>query len=111
MKKLFAVLLITLLSAQISLAQNPVPVRFDECVDLMAMIWRLSGSDEYNRCEVPNYAHEVDSVFAQFEEHPVVQLARLYQQETGITYDAVVSYGLHLTFTESGTIILNDSFL
>lgn len=111
MKKLLAVLFITLLSAQISLAQNPVPVHFDECVDLMATIWRLSGSSEYNRCMVPIYAHDVDSVFAPFKEHPVVQLARLHQQEAGIGYDAVVSYGLHLTLTENGTIILNDGFL
>ena len=111
MKKLFAVLFITLLSAQVSLAQNPVPVHFDECVDLMATIWRLSGSSEYNRCMVPSYAHEVDSVFAPFKDHPAVQLAGRYQQEWGIGYDAVVSYGLHLTLTESGTIVLNDSFL
>lgn len=111
MKKLFAILFITLLSAQISLAQNPAPVRFDECVDLMATVWRLSGSDEYNRCMVPGYAHEVDSVFAPFKEHSVVRLARLYQEETGIGYDAVVSYGLHLTFSECGTLILNDGFL
>lgn len=111
MKKLFAILFITLFSAQVSLAQNPVPVRFDECVDLMATVWRLSGSDEYNRCMVPIYAHEVDSVFAPFKEHSVVRLARLYQEETGIGYDAVVSYGLHLTFSESGTLILKDGFL
>ena len=111
MKKLFAVLFITLLSAQISLAQNPVPVHFDECVDLMATIWRLSGSSEYNLCKVPSYAHEVDSVFAPFKDHLVVQLARLHQQENGIGYDAVVSYGLHLSLTENGTIILNDGFM
>lgn len=111
MKKLFAALFITLLSAQVSLAQNLVPVHFNECVDLMATIWRLSGSNEYNRCMVPIYAHEVDSVFAPFKEHPVVKKASCYQQEYGIGYDAVASYGLHLTLTESGAIVLNDSFL
>ena len=111
MKKLLAVLLITLLSTRVSLAQNPVPVRFDECVDLMATIWRLSGSSEYNLCKVPSYAHEVDSVFAPFKAHPVVQMARRYQQESGIAYDAVASYGLHLTLTENSTLVLNDGFL
>ena len=111
MKKLFAVLFITLLSAQTLFAQNSAPVHFDECVDLMATVWRLSGSNEYNRCMVPNYAHEVDSVFAPFKEHPVVKKASCYQQEYGIGYDAVASYGLHLTLTESGAIVLNDSFL
>lgn len=111
MKKLFVVLFITLFSAQTLFAQNSAPVHFDECVDLMATVWRLSGSNEYNRCMVSNYAHEVDSVFAPFKEHPVVKKASCYQQEYGIGYDAVASYGLHLTLTESGAIVLNDSFL
>jgi hypothetical protein len=111
MKKLFAVLFITLLSTQALFAQNSAPVHFDECVDLMATVWRLSGSNEYNRCMVPSYAHEVDSVFAPFKEHPVVKKASCYQQEYGIGYDAVASYGLHITLTESGAIVLNDSFL
>ncbi len=111
MKKHFTILLCALISALTSFAQNPVPAHFDECVDLMATVWRLSGADEYNRCMVPQYAHEVDSVFAPFKEHPVVQLARQYPKATGICYDAVASYGLHLTVTKDGTIVFNDSFL
>ena len=111
MKKQFATLLCTLLSALTSFAQNPVPAHFDECVELMATVWRLSGADEYNLCRVPQYAHEVDSVFAEYKEHPVVQMARQYRQESGISYDAVASYGLHLTVTKDGSIVLNDNFL
>ena len=94
-----------------SFAQDLIPVHFDECVDLMAVVWRLSGSREYNQCTIPQYAHEVDSVFAAYKEHPAVQLARQYQNEAGISYDAVASYGLHLTVNANGTIIFNDSFL
>ena len=111
MKKNFTILFCALLSALTTFAQNPVPTHFDECVELMAAVWRLSGAPEYNRCMVPQYAHEVDSVFEPFKEHPVVQLARQYPNETGIGYDAIASYGLHLTLTENGTIVLNDSFL
>ena len=111
MKKHFTIFLCALLTALTSFAQNPVPAHFDECVELMATIWRLSGADEYNMCRVPQYAHEVDSVFAPFKEHPVVKLARQYPEETGIGYDAVASYGLHLTVTKEGTIVFNDNFL
>ena len=111
MKKLLVTLLCALVSALTSLAQNPVPAHFDECVELMATVWRLSGADEYNRCMVPHYAHEVDSVFAEYKEYPAVQLARQYQQKSGISYDAVASYGLHLTVTEKGAIVFNDNFL
>ena len=111
MKKTFSVLLIALLSVLTSFAQNPVPAHFDECVELMATVWRLSGADEYNLCRVPQYAHEVDSAFAEYKEHPAVQLARQYQRESGIAYDAVASYALHLTVTKDGAIVFNDSFL
>ena len=110
MKRKTTILIVAFLSALASFAQNPIPAHFDECVDLVATVWRLSGAHEYSRCDVPNYAHEVDSVFAAYKEHPVVQLARQYPQESGIGYDAVASYGLHLTMTENGDIVLNDNF-
>ena len=111
MKKLLITLLCALLTALPSFAQNPVPAHFDECVELMATVWRLSGADEYNRCMVPQYAHEVESVFAEYKEHPAMQMARQYRQKSGISYDAVASYGLHLTLTKDGSIVLNDNFL
>lgn len=79
MKKTLTVLFCAVLSALTSFAQSPIPARFDECVELMATVWRLSGAEEYNRCRVPQYAHEVDSVFGPYKDHPVVQLARQYQ--------------------------------
>lgn len=62
MKKTLTVLLCAVLSALTSFAQSPIPAHFDECVELIATVWRLSGADEYNRCRVSQYAHEVDSV-------------------------------------------------
>lgn len=93
-----------------SFAQNTIPAHFDEWVDLMSVIWRLSGSREYNLCRIPKYAQEVDSTFAQFKNHPVVELAQQYQQESGISYDAVASYALHLKMIDNGDIILSDIF-
>ena len=110
MKRHFAILLFAMLSVLSSLAQNPIPAHFDECVELMATVWRLSGADEYNRCRVPQYAHEVDSVFGPYKDHPAVQLARQYQNESGIGYDAVASYALHQTVTEDDVIMLSDKF-
>ena len=110
MKKNILLFLFVLFSVLASFAQNPIPAHFDECVDLVATVWRLSGAREYNLCTISQYTHEVDSVFAAYKEHPVVQLARQYPQESGIGYDAVASYALHLTMTENGDIVLNDNF-
>ena len=110
MKKHLAILFCVIFSVLTSFAQKPIPAHFDECVDLMAAVWRLSGADEYNLCMMPHYAHEFDTYFADYADHPVVQLARQYQKESGIGYDAVASYALHLTVTEDDVIMLSDKF-
>lgn len=109
MKKLSLIFCGILLSLS-SFAQSTKPAHFDERVDLMSVIWRLSGSQEYNLCRVPKYDQEVDSTFAQFKEHPVVELARQYQQESGISYDAVVSYALHLNMVEDIDDLIYDNY-
>lgn len=93
-----------------SSAQNPIPVHFDECIDLIATVWRLAGAREYNQCAIPQYAQEVDAAFAPYKDHQAVQLARQYYQRSCIGYDAVATYGFRLLLTEDGTIVFNDSF-
>lgn len=110
MKKLTSTLC-GLLFAVFAFAQSAIPVYFDECVDLVSVIWRLSGSQEYNKCRIPQYAEKVDEYFSPFKDHPVVQLARQYQLESGIGYDAVASYGLHLYVDDAGHVVLDDGFL
>ena len=110
MKRKFSILICVVLSAFTCFSQNTVSAHFDECVDLMSAVWRLSGSREYNMCKVPKYAQDFDSVFVQFKEHKVVQLARQYKQESGISYDAVASYGLHLNVNADGDVVLDDNY-
>ena len=74
MKKLTVIFCSILLSLS-SFAQSTIPAHFDECVELMSTVWRLSGAREYNLCKVPKYAQEVDDYFSPFKEHPVVELA------------------------------------
>ena len=110
MKKRLIVFFIGIILSFTAFSQSTAPINFDECVDLMSAVWRLSGSGEYNMCKIPQYAHDFDSVFAQFKDHKVVQLARLCKQESGISYDAVASYGLHLNVNADGDVVLDDNF-
>ena len=111
MKKRFAILVCVVFSALMSFAQQSIPSHFDECVELLSTVWRLSGAREYNNCRVEKYAQDVDATFGQFKEHPVVELARQYRKEFGISYDAVVSYGLHLKVMDDAEIVFDDSFM
>jgi len=100
-------------SNQVALSQvttpAKVPAQFNECVDLVSVVWKLMGAKEYNLCLIPSYAEDIDNTFSAYKEHPVVKLARGYYQ-SGIAYDAVAAYGLHLQISPSGEITLRDGF-
>lgn len=83
-------------------------VSFNEGVDLVSIVFHLAGSEEFNLCSIKDYMEKTDDFFAPFKSHPVVKLAAKYGK-TGIGYDAVASYGLHLLMPspENKEIIFN----
>lgn len=89
---------------------QPLPVSFSEGVDLMAVVWRLAGDRTFNASTVPSYCQAVDDYFAAYKGHPVVAKAIECMETTGIGYDAVASYGLHLVITNEGQISYDQQF-
>ncbi|MCC6910288.1 MAG: DUF4932 domain-containing protein [Phycisphaerales bacterium] len=73
-----------------------VPVRVDERVELMSIVFRLVGAREYTMAPTATYVQEVDAHFGPFKEHATIQLAAKLRAERGISYDAVASYAVHL---------------
>jgi hypothetical protein len=76
---------------------NDIPVRVDTRVELLAIVFRLAGADEYNMSSSRSaYADEVARQFGPFKDHPAVKLAAKLRQDSGIGFDAVMSYAVHL---------------
>lgn len=94
-----------------SFGQNQIPVSFDERVDLVAAVFHLAGTKEYNGIRVPEYAKSLDEALADFKSHPAVELAQKLGEQNGVRYDAVVSYAMHLTFDSDSTLVFDNSFL
>lgn len=82
---------------------------FSETVELMGVIWRLAGADEYSQCEVGTVANSADQYFASMENHQAVKLARQYYQQ-GIAYDAVTGYANQLIINEFGMIFFDSDY-
>ncbi|MBK8978792.1 MAG: DUF4932 domain-containing protein [Planctomycetes bacterium] len=70
--------------------------RVDPRVELLGIVFRLAENPEYSDARVPGYAADADSYFGGFREHPVVVLARELRGSSGISYDAVMSFAVHL---------------
>lgn len=109
MKRHLSLTLTCLLCAISSLAGNGIPVSFDERVDLMSVVWRMAGAEEYNTCCITPYTANVDSTFAPYRGHKAIQLARLYYAKRGVGYDAVPSFAIHLKTDDGSRLVFDDN--
>lgn len=76
---------------------SDVPTRVDERVELLSIVFRLSGANEYAQAPATAaYVKEVDAHFGPFRGHNAIKLAQRLRRERGVGYDAVASYALHL---------------
>lgn len=78
-----------------------VPVAVDERVELLTIIARLAGADEYR---MPNsaspYAERVAARFDRFRDHAAVAAYRRIRADFGASFDAIPSLALHLDSVE-----------
>ena len=108
MKKMFIAFAMFMICSLMMWANGLVPTRFDERMDLMAVIWRMAGAREYNQCPISPYVNSVDSTFKPFASHEAVTLAKRYMKKKGVGYDAVASLAAHLKLTDEGMLIIDE---
>lgn len=111
MKKVTLSFILLVFMPLLGISQTEIPVSFDERADLLSVVFRLAGCEEYNDCRMKDYAAAVDSCFTPFKDHEVIALAKEYH-ETAVSYDAVVSYALHLVLPtdNQGLISIDKNF-
>ena len=85
-----------LTAQQAAARKDTIDVRVDPRIELLSIVFRLAGNQEYSQGRVVQYADAVDAHFGRFKDHAVVQQARRLRQSRGISFDAVASYALHL---------------
>ena len=69
----------------------------DERVELMCILFRLAGYEEYNCGRIDSYVADVDKTFGSFRDHPAVQLAQSLRGKRSIGFDACMSLAVHVT--------------
>jgi len=97
MKKIL--ILILLIICQQSFAQEKriiVAPKVDKRVELLSIVFRLAGNNEYNSTFFKQYTDNVDSHFNAFKEHELIKFAKELNEQKSISYDAVVSMAVIL---------------
>jgi hypothetical protein len=96
MKQLIAALAF-ILAAQFAVSQNSgVRPRVDERTELLSIVFRLAGANEYVNNQVAGYASDIDKYFMAFKDHQAVRLARKLGKLNHVSFDAVMSMAVNI---------------
>lgn len=84
----------------VACAQKTQPValtpRVDERVELLSILARLAGYDEYTEQQHKAYVTAIEQHFAPYKKHPAVAYMRRVRNQRSIGYDAVMNYAVQL---------------
>ncbi len=78
-----------------------IPVSVDPRIELLSIVNRLAGAEEYSQGKVPSYVADVDRHFGRFKDHPAVVEARRLRESAGISFNAPMGLAVLLTDAES----------
>lgn len=77
---------------------DAVPVRVDDRVELLTLVFHLIGAGEYDQPGSRSpYSREAEAYWEPALDHEVFALARRLREEHGIGFDAVPGLAVHLT--------------
>ncbi len=71
-----------------------VPPKVDERVELLSIVFRLAGNEEYNQENNLKYTQSIHKHFDRFKNHPLIRYAQEVRDSSGVAYDAVMSMAI-----------------
>jgi hypothetical protein len=74
-----------------------IDITVEPRVELMSIIFRLAGNNEYTQCRIPKYDKDIEAYFKPYKSHPAVTYAIGLRNTRGVSFDAPMSMAVHLT--------------
>ncbi|MBK5721262.1 DUF4932 domain-containing protein [Dysgonomonas sp. Marseille-P4677] len=97
MKKI-CLLFVAVCSINVFAQQNPTlsEPEIDKRTELLSIVFRLAGNNEYNRKDFKLYTDRIEQYFRKYESHGLVEYTRSLVSEYSIGYNAPMSLAVHL---------------
>lgn len=70
--------------------------RVDERVELLSIVFRLAGAQEFSSTQFKRYTDNIERYFAAYKNHELISYIKKIRKENGIGYDAVMKMAVHL---------------
>ncbi|MCX6267730.1 MAG: DUF4932 domain-containing protein [Bacteroidetes bacterium] len=108
MKMFLGILFISLTTSATfsqSLILNPA---VDEKTELLSIVFRLAGEQEYINNEMKGYTDAIDKYFNPYKDDELLKFVKKIRKKTGVSFDAVMSMAIHVELA-NGTIRLKNN--
>ena len=106
MKKIILSLILFVAASYTATAQ--IKVEVSETVELMSILARTAGYEEYSNDLAGQYSKDTEAWFAPYKEHAAVALARDIRAKYGIGYDRVMSMAINLGIDNGKIVLIGD---
>lgn len=70
--------------------------KVDKRVELISIVFRLAGNEEYSAEEIKPYTGKITQHFTPYKNHELIQFARKMRNESSISFDAPMSLAIFL---------------
>src|SRR5881396_3504152 len=90
-------LLLVLPLAQVAAQSKELRIGVDRRVELIAIIFKLAGSEEFSPTHLPQYSADIDQFFGAQRNHQAVTLARGLRERYGVGQARVMAIPIRLT--------------
>lgn len=110
MKKIIVLILIIL--SQQSFAKEKqliIAPKVDKRVELLSIVFRLAGNEEYNSTRIKFYTDKVESHFNPYKHHETIEFAKELREKKSISYEAVMNMAMVLDDSLNPIIDFNTS--
>lgn len=109
MKKQTIIFLFTILTSIVSAQNTVIETKVDERVELISVVCRLAGYEEYSQnydynqitYASPEYSKNVASYFEKFKSDSLIQFAKKIHKKQGIGYDAPMTFAISLEIKDN----------
>ena len=83
--------------------------RVDERIELLSIVFRLAGAEEYSSTFFKRYTDRIEQHFLPYKEHEIIKFVQELRRTNGVSYDAVMSMAIHLNSHLNPVVPLNDT--
>ena len=105
----YLILIIVFFTTTSIYSQNlGIKAKVDERTELLSIVFRLAGAEEYSWGTLPKYNDDIDNCFGKFRDCDVIKYAKKLRNSKGIMYDKVMSLAIHIEINDLTISLKNN---